>query len=168
MTFRIKLDVGRLSSFAALSSAARTCVSKRTDVTTPDPALPTLAFFLGILASIYFSAIDMQFSRIPLMATPAKDQARPRPLTWRVQIRGCAWWIAGGGQPQCNNATGVFAGNPACQLSLQGSKSFTRVETSRHRDKDSNPTTGATGAWRHSGGASRSRLSQIDPNLGRN
>jgi hypothetical protein len=32
-----------------------------------------------------------------------------------------------------------------CQLSLQGSKSFTWVEISRHRDKGSNQMTGATG-----------------------
>jgi hypothetical protein len=32
-----------------------------------------------------------------------------------------------------------------CQLSLQGSKSLTWVETSRHRDKGSNQMTGATG-----------------------
>jgi hypothetical protein len=57
MTIRIRVDVGRLSSFAALSIAARTRVSKRTDVMTPDPALPTLAVFFGILASIYFSIL---------------------------------------------------------------------------------------------------------------
>jgi hypothetical protein len=50
------------------------------------------------------------------ISQPRKRISRKRrPLTWRSQIRGCAWWIAGGGggQPQCNNATGVFAGNPA-------------------------------------------------------
>jgi hypothetical protein len=52
MTIWIRVDVGRLSSFAALSIAARTRVSKRTDVMTPDPALPTLAVFFGALASV--------------------------------------------------------------------------------------------------------------------
>jgi hypothetical protein len=27
-----------------------------------------------------------------------------RPLTWGHQIRGCAWWTAGGGPPRCSNA----------------------------------------------------------------
>jgi hypothetical protein len=38
-----------------------------------------------------------------------------------------------------------------CRLSLQGSKSFIRVETSRHRDKDSIQMTGAAGDLRGRG-----------------
>ena len=90
---------------------------------------------IGAISSVLQNSIDGN----------SRKGARPRPLTWRVQIMGCAWWIAGGGQPQCNNATGVFAGNPAIQLSLQGSKSFTWVETSRHRDKDPKPNDGCDG-----------------------
>jgi hypothetical protein len=34
-----------------------------------------------------------------------------------------------------------------CQLSLQGYKSFTWIETSRHRDKELKSNEGATGGW---------------------
>ena len=50
-----------------------------------------------------------------------------------MQIRGCAWWIAGSGLATMRR----LRWQPSdCQLSLQGYKSFTWVETSRHRDKE--------------------------------
>jgi hypothetical protein len=93
---------------------------------------------IGAISSVLQNSIDGNSRK-------GSDAAEAPDLEGADQ--GLRWWIAGGGQPQCNNATGVFAGNPAIQLSLQGSKSFTWVETSRHRDKDPNPTTGATGAF---------------------
>jgi hypothetical protein len=55
-----------------------------------------------------------------------------RPLTWRGQIRGCAW-IAGSRPATMRRLRWQRSD---CQLSLQGYKSFTWVETSRHRDKE--------------------------------
>jgi hypothetical protein len=62
------------------------------------------------------------------ISQPRKRISRKRrPLTWRSQIRGCAWWIAGGGRPatmqQCNRR---LRWQPSdCRLSLQGTKSST-------------------------------------------
>jgi hypothetical protein len=40
-------------------------------------------------------------------------------LTWGIQIRSCAWWIAQR-VPQCHNATRVCADNPALPLIASG------------------------------------------------